>query len=153
VIDQQGVNWMLRKAVGLAAVTLHISLQGTLDDPNEKVSELGLRLEIVQVRTGGLAHIPETRILDGNESTLLKDFLFGARRSQNRLIQGTKGTHGQVVPDLTPRTPIQNMEIEKHLKGEINQGLADGGGFTTEGTGLWIHSFDERQDAHGQWNR
>lgn len=37
---------------------------------------------------------------------------------------------------------IQNIEIGKHLRG-------DDGGFITEGTGLWIHSFDEWED--GAW--
>src|ERR1700754_2930728 len=84
--SQQGFNWMLRKAVGLAAVTLHISLQGTPNDQNGKMPGVGLHLEILQVPTGGLAQIPESRILDDNQSTLLKDFLFGTRRSDNQLI-------------------------------------------------------------------
>jgi hypothetical protein len=140
---------MLRKAVCLAAVTLHISLQGAQVDQNEKISELGLHLDVLQIPTGGLAQIPEIRILDENESTLLKDFIFAARRSQNRLIRGMKSPHNRIGPDLTPRTSIPNVEIGKYLRGEISEDGADSGGFVTKETGLWIHSFDERED--GAW--
>jgi hypothetical protein len=108
---------------------------------------VGLHLEILQVPTGGLAQIPESRILDDNQSTLLKDFLFGTRRLDNQLIPGTEGPHSRLVPNLTLKTPIQNIETGQHVRGEINQNGADGGGFITEGIGLWIHSFDERQDG------
>jgi hypothetical protein len=140
---------MLRKAVCLVAVILHISLQGAQVDQNEKISGLGLHLDILQIPTASLAQIPEIRILDENQSTLLKDFLFGTRRSQNRLIRGIEGPRNRIVPDLTSRTRIPNIEIEQHLKGEISGDGDDGGGFITEGTGLWIHSFDERED--GAW--
>jgi hypothetical protein len=140
---------MLRKAVGLAAVTLHISLQGTAADRKEK-PQPGLYMEILQVPTGGLAQIPETRILDGNESTMLKDFLFGTRCSHNRMIQGTEGLHRRIVPDLVPKTIIPDPKIGQLLRGEITADGADSDGFIPEGdTGLWIHSFDERED--GAW--
>ncbi|KAJ5454629.1 uncharacterized protein N7458_005585 [Penicillium daleae] len=120
---------------------------GTPNDQNEKMPGVGLHLEILQVPTGGLAQIPESRILDDNQSTLLKDFLFGTRRSDNQLIRGTEGPHSRLVPNLTLKTPIQNIETGQHVRGEINQNGADGGGFIIEGIGLWIHSFDERQDG------
>ncbi|KAJ5645811.1 hypothetical protein N7490_002183 [Penicillium lividum] len=131
----QGFHWMLRKALGLAAVTLHMSLKGT-------------HLEILQIPTGGLAQISETRILDDHESTILRDVLFGSRRSQNRLVQGIEGPHSRIVPDLVPRTPISEPKIRQFIRGEISLEGADGG-FVTDGNGLWIHSFDERED--GTW--
>jgi hypothetical protein len=108
---------MLRRAVCFAAVTLHISLQGAQVDQNERVSELGLHLDILQIPTGGLAQIPEIRILEENESTLLKDFIFGGRRSQNRLIRGMKGPTTELFP-ISPRGRRSKISRLKNISEE-----------------------------------
>lgn len=134
---------MLRKAVGLAAVTLHISFH------EGESSQQGPYLDILQVPTGGLAQISEIRTLDGKKSTVLSDFLFGSRTSRNQLLRATEGPNNRVVPSVDPETPICDPKIGQFLRGDIEENGAEGGGFLFETTAeepLWIHSFDKRED-------
>jgi hypothetical protein len=60
------------------------------------------------------------------------------------------------VPDFIPKTAIDNEIIVQMLRGEALPGGGDRSGFLVEGDGegaenlgLWIHSFDYRED--GAW--
>jgi len=113
------------------------------------------RLSVFQVPTAGLGGISESRLLDWDETTPLKDFLFGTRQSRNHFITGKKRDDGRVVPDFLPETGIDNKVIGQMLRGEIAPEGSDGSGFLVEGgneaedAGLWIHTFDYRED--GAW--
>ncbi|KAJ5190253.1 uncharacterized protein N7498_009238 [Penicillium cinerascens] len=158
----QGITWVLRKAVALAVVTLHISISSPSAShlSNTTGSQLPLQeelyLAVLQVPTAGLAPIPETRILDWDRRAPLRDFLFGARQSRNRFVPGKRGLSGRIVPDVVPETAINDELIGQMLRGEILPGQEHGSGFLVEGDGegaenpgLWIHSFDSRED--GTW--
>ncbi|KAJ5917623.1 hypothetical protein N7466_011177 [Penicillium verhagenii] len=161
----QGIKWVLRKAVALAEVTMHISVSSSPDSLSSNVAAAAesqliphekLHLSILQIPTGGLAQIPEQRALDWNEQVHLKDFLFGARQCRSRLVAGTVGPAGRIVPDFDPGTAIDKEIIGQLLRGEVLPGGADGSGFLVEGdgeggenAGLWIHTFDSRED--GAW--
>ncbi|KAJ5924866.1 hypothetical protein N7466_009053 [Penicillium verhagenii] len=155
----QGVGWVLRKAASLAVVTLHCSISapsashaGADSQPSPQSSHLS----VLQVPTAGLGPISESRILDWEERTPLRDFLFGTRLSRNHLIAGKRGVGGRILPDLVPETAIHNELIGQMLRGETPPDGCDGSGFLVEGdddeaedAGLWIHSFDYRED--GAW--
>lgn len=109
-------------------------------------------LSVFQLPTAGIGGISESRTLDWDETTPLKDFVFGTRQSRNRFITGQRGIDGRVVPDLAPKTEIDNKVIGQMLRGEIAPEGSHGGGFLVEGdeaedAGLWIHTFDYREDA------
>lgn len=66
---------------------------------------------------------------------------------------GKRGPAGRTVPDFVPKTAIDNEIIGQVLRGEVLPGGGDGSGFLVEGDGeeaenpgLWIHSFDYRED-------
>ncbi|KAJ5937891.1 hypothetical protein N7454_004233 [Penicillium verhagenii] len=161
----QGIKWVLRKAVALAEVTMHISVSSSSDSHSSNVAAAAgsqliphekLHLSVLQIPTGGLAQIPEQRILDWNEPVYLRDFLFGERQCRNRFVTGSMGPAGRNVPDFILNTAIDKEIIGQVLRGEVLPGGADGSGFLVEGdgeggenAGLWIHTFDSRED--GAW--
>ncbi|KAJ6093174.1 hypothetical protein N7486_008463 [Penicillium sp. IBT 16267x] len=125
----QGVGWALRKAAVLAVPTFHLSISSSSASRPEFESQSAPQksnLSVFQVPTAGLGGISQSRTLDWDETTPLKDFLFGTRQSRNRFITGKRGIDGRVMPDLVPETGIDNKVI-----------------------GLWIHTFDYRED--GAW--
>ena len=137
---------MLRRAIGLATVSLHITFH------QAESTRQGSYLEILQVPTGGLARISETRILNSKEFTVLEDFLFGNRTSQNQPLHGTSGPENRIVPSVEPKTPICDPKIKHFLRGDIEEDGTKGSGFLVEATAeapSWLHSFDERED--GAW--
>lgn len=137
---------MLRRAIGLATVTLHISFH------QAESTRQGPYLEILQVPTGGLARMSETRVLNSKECTVLKDFLFGNRTSRNQSLQGISGPENRIVPSVEPQTPICDPKIKQFLRGDIEEDGTKGSGFLVEATTeapLWLHSFDEREDGAG----
>ncbi|KAJ5760834.1 hypothetical protein N7520_007990 [Penicillium odoratum] len=151
----QGVGWVLRKAAALAVVTLHISISSPSASQSDTASPQKSHISVIQVPTAGLGGTSETRILDWDERTQLKDFIFGNRQSRNRFVTGKAGVDGRILPDLVPETKIDNEVIGQMLRGEIPPEGDDGSGFLVEGhdeaenAGLWIHSFDCQSD--GAW--
>ncbi|KAJ5953144.1 hypothetical protein N7454_000040 [Penicillium verhagenii] len=136
----QGVGWVLRKAASLAVVTLHCSItapSASHAGADSQPSPQSSHLSVLQVPTAGLGPISESRILDWEERTPLRDFLFGTRLSRNHLIAGKRGVDGRILPDLVPETAIHNELI---VEGDDDE---------AEDAGLWIHSFDYRED--GAW--
>ncbi|OKP11768.1 hypothetical protein PENSUB_2634 [Penicillium subrubescens] len=99
----QKISWVLCKAVALAEVTLRIfvSSSSASHSSNAAGSQLvpheKLHLSTLQVPTGGLVSIPETRILDWNEQARLRNFLFGTRQPRNRFVtrNGGPAVHSQ----------------------------------------------------------
>ncbi|KAJ5539957.1 hypothetical protein N7513_008289 [Penicillium frequentans] len=154
----QGIGWVLRKAAGLAVPTLHMSISSPsasrLCTESQSAPQKAY-ISVFQVPTAGLGAITESRVLDWDERTPLKDFLFGTRLSRNRFITGKKRDDGRMVPDFLPETKINNKVIGQMLRGEIAPDGSDDSGFLVEGTdeaedaGLWIHTFEYRED--GAW--
>ncbi|KAJ5643810.1 uncharacterized protein N7484_006317 [Penicillium longicatenatum] len=150
----QGVGWALRKAASLAVPTLHISISASCPDTESQYAPQKSNLSVFQVPTAGIGGISELRLLDWDEMSPLKDFVFGARQSRNHFVTGKRGVDGRVVPDFVLKTGIDDPVIGQMLRGEIAPEGSDGSGFLVEGgeaedAGLWIHTFDYRED--GAW--
>ncbi|KAF1992048.1 hypothetical protein K402DRAFT_345665 [Aulographum hederae CBS 113979] len=65
----QGISWLLRKAIGLATITLHIT---TYTDP----ADSSFHIDIVQPGVGNLGGTTEKRVLDSSEREHT-DHIFG----------------------------------------------------------------------------
>lgn len=87
----QGMPWILRKAITLATVTLHIKQYTS--EPDEKV-----HIDIDQFVTGGINAGPENRTLDWVEHGK-KDNIFGDVKGKNRFVRISELTEGEGVED------------------------------------------------------
>ncbi|KAF2812856.1 uncharacterized protein BDZ99DRAFT_555798 [Mytilinidion resinicola] len=77
VLALQGVGWLLRKAVSVATVTLHIKQY-----PDAHKPEIA-HIDLDQMGTGGLKGFPELRTVDG-EWRPQSDYVFGEQKGRTR---------------------------------------------------------------------
>ncbi|KFY81291.1 hypothetical protein V500_11552 [Pseudogymnoascus sp. VKM F-4518 (FW-2643)] len=150
VLALQGVNWVIRKAVAIATVTLDIT---EYQEPNPGTLKPVVRIEIVQSNSSGLPGTTEKRVLDWSEN-LQEDHLFGKCIAQTRLIRGIKQEDGNIVPNIDIQTQIEDEAIAKFLRGEILDQDRTSEGFLVEapreddageGEGLWVQLFVRNQ--------
>lgn len=87
----QGMPWILRKAIGLATVTLHIKQHTTESDGK-------VHIDIDQFVTGGINAGPENRTLDWVEHGK-KDNIFGDVKGKNRFVRTLELKEGEGVED------------------------------------------------------
>lgn len=148
ILALQGISWVVRKAIGLATVTLAISenvVPNTDDPANAPVT----RIVVNQTATGGIKTV-EKRTTDWRVRTHT-DRVFGTLDGQSRLIRGSKAARG---PNVDVQTEPKEEEIAKWLKGEIDLDGQPGQGWLVddvadskdgveygEGEGLWLHSW------------
>lgn len=152
IFKLQGLGWVLRKAIGVATITLHIHAY-----PDTEDSKI-LHVNIDQTVTGGLKGTTEIRVTDGKERDH-KDHIFGSNKGESYLIRAAKGDDGKTRPKFQVRSKVGNeaddAKVAKFLRGEI---LADGSpseGFLVddegeeygEGEGLYLQSWVVNLDS------
>jgi hypothetical protein len=147
---------MLRKAIGLATVTLDVS---EYTEPDPTTSEPITHIDIVQTLSGGLAGNTEKRVLNWAEGEH-EDYIFGKVIGRTRLIRGSTAADDRVRPNVEVQTRVEGKEgiVEKFLKGEIaadgktpTEGflvdeIQDGERFG-EGEGLWVQGIARSVNA------
>ncbi|PWY80694.1 hypothetical protein BO70DRAFT_362650, partial [Aspergillus heteromorphus CBS 117.55] len=144
------MGWMMRKALGLATVTLSIHSFPDAAEPSV------LHIDIDQTVTGGIKGTTERRLSDGKKREH-QDHIFGNVRGCSKLFRGSKGedADGKVRPYLKFDSETEDPLVFRFLRGEV---LADGKeceGFLVEelgeeygeGEGLWLQSFVENLDV------
>ncbi|CRK33349.1 hypothetical protein BN1708_001037 [Verticillium longisporum] len=78
----QGIGWMVRKAVGLATLTLHVKQYEGAPKPPSTATDPVTHIDIDQTATGGVKGTKENRCLD-LEFREHADWLFGSCRGQS----------------------------------------------------------------------
>ncbi|KAI9821445.1 MAG: hypothetical protein M1826_000681 [Phylliscum demangeonii] len=79
ILAIQGISWFMRKAIGLATITLHINHYADPTPPH------AVHIDIVQTATGGLKGTTELRVLDWQTRTH-DDYIFGPGESRSRWV-------------------------------------------------------------------
>ncbi|KAI9850731.1 MAG: hypothetical protein M1830_006964 [Pleopsidium flavum] len=79
ILQMQGVNWFLRRAISLATITLTITQYTSPDPPHST------HIDIAQTATGGISGTTERRTLDW-EVRGHKDGIFGEVRGKSRWV-------------------------------------------------------------------
>jgi hypothetical protein len=146
------MNWVLRKALSYATVTLHVK------EYADEVNPLVYHIDADQTITGGISGTSERRQLDW-ERRDHTDSIFGTLHGRSRLIRGVKGADGKVRPAVEIQTKVNDAaadeKVAKFLRGEI---LADGSaseGFLVddegaefgEGEGLYVQSWVVNEES------
>lgn len=145
--QQQGVNWVVRKAIGISTVTLKLRQYW---EPGPETSTPIAKIEVTQSTSSGLPGTTEKRTLDWSE-TPQEDHIFGACLVQTRWIRGSKSADGKVRPNIDLQTKAADESVVRFLRGEIFDG-SDSEGFVVEnptgaeigkgeGEGLWVQLF------------
>ncbi|KAF2493919.1 hypothetical protein BU16DRAFT_512065 [Lophium mytilinum] len=80
VLALQNVGWLLRKAVSVATVTLHVKQY-----PDATKPEIS-HVDLDQMGTGGLKGFPELRTVDG-EWRPQSDYVFGEQKGRTRWVK------------------------------------------------------------------
>ncbi|PYH91465.1 hypothetical protein BO71DRAFT_359292 [Aspergillus ellipticus CBS 707.79] len=148
ILELQGMGWLMRKALGIATVTLSIH---EYPDPAEPTI---LHIDIDQTVTGGIKGTKERRVSDSQKREH-QDHIFGHVRGESKVFRGSRRDGGKVRPYLEFNTKCKDQLVFKFLRGEV---LADGAeceGFVVEdlgeeygkGEGLWFQSFVENLDS------
>lgn len=152
VLKLQGLGWVLRKAIGVATITLHIHTYSDTEDA--KI----LHVDIDQTVTGGIKGTTEIRVTDGKERDH-KDHIFGNNKGQSFLTRGAKGEDGKVRPKFEVRSKVGNeaddAKVAKFLRGEISTDGSASEGFVVddegeeygEGEGLYLQSWVTNLDS------
>jgi hypothetical protein len=78
ILELQGVPWILRKAIGIASITLH-----TKHTTDEKGID---HIDIEQTGTAGIKGTTEKRILDSEEREH-EDYIFGHVKGRSRWVK------------------------------------------------------------------
>ena len=81
----QGVGWMLRKTIGMAAVTLHAKQYTGPPRAPSTSTEDATHIDVEQTLTGGVQGNADRRCLD-REAWEHSDWLFGTVRGQSRFV-------------------------------------------------------------------
>jgi len=76
----QGVGWLLRKAVAVATITLHVKQYPDATDPSIS------HIDIDQTATGGLKGFSEIRTLD-SEFRPNSNYVFGEQKGRTRFVK------------------------------------------------------------------
>ncbi|KAH8690442.1 hypothetical protein BGW36DRAFT_349845 [Talaromyces proteolyticus] len=151
----QGINWVVRKAVGMSNVILGIKEYAEVD---ESTGEPVIRFEISQNTTSGLPGTTESRWVDGNERKQ-EDHIFGKTAVSMNWINESKNVKGKIFPVVDSKTIlVYDDNIPKFLAGEVNDDNSPSDGFLVErpqkdvgkeGDGLWLQLFIRNLD--GKW--
>ncbi|KAI1338509.1 hypothetical protein F5Y15DRAFT_119643 [Xylariaceae sp. FL0016] len=127
-LQLQGIGWLIRKAIGAASVTLHVTqYSGPPKPPNPSTDPVS-HIDIQQVATAGLKGTTENRTIDFVPRDH-SDWLFGTVRGQ------TKWMTGAEVQDLVKEG------AEALTKGWVE------GGFIAEG---WLEGEEEKGGPEGE---
>jgi hypothetical protein len=150
---QQGISWLVRKAIGLATVTLKLTQVSGI---SPSTSNPTIEITVLQSTGTSLGATTDKLYLDW---TVLarEDHIFGKTTAQARFVLGA-ASEGKSRPQLEIQTTIEDANIAKFLKGEIDEDGEPCEGFLVEvpkkdvlgvngQQGLWTHVVIKSQDS------
>lgn len=97
----QGVNWVLRKAITMADIPIHITQQG------EGVDTV---LVLEYIASFGLRGTTETRKLDWNQTTH-KDFIFGEVKGRSKFVSADEVSRDSSLKSLFEEFGMEVQDI------------------------------------------
>ncbi|KAF4210925.1 hypothetical protein CNMCM5878_003423 [Aspergillus fumigatiaffinis] len=151
----QGINWVVRKAIGMTEVTVKIKqFEGASPTTGNTISQMAIS-QSTNVNLGGTN---ESRYLDWHEYPQ-EDHIFGKTIVQSRFIGNADGG-AKPVPSVGTRTETSDPNVNKYLRGEIDEKGTPQDGFLVEKPqaaepleggkdGLWIQVVIRNQE--GKW--
>jgi hypothetical protein len=133
LLSLQGLSWFLRKAIGIATVTLNV---------NEYVEDSHTHIDIAQTATGGIKGTTELRCLDFEERDH-KDPIFGAIKGRSRFLtldhldvkdpDETKFLKGDGYGEGFLESETEGEEGKRHIQSlALNVDEGSSGGWTAE---------------------
>ncbi|KAL2818209.1 hypothetical protein BDW59DRAFT_152162 [Aspergillus cavernicola] len=147
-LKMAGLNWALRKAVGLATVRLDISIYP--EDKDNETSSSATVIDILTTATGSLSGTREKRVSDWSPQDQ-KDYMFGSCQHRTCFVHAGSndgdGDGKNTYPQFDLQTQTADEEkVRKFLRGEI---LEDGsssawslsGVGSPDGKAVWVHTF------------
>ncbi|KAL5356587.1 hypothetical protein BJX96DRAFT_143052 [Aspergillus floccosus] len=141
----QGINWVVRKAIGMTEVTVKMrQFEGPSPSTGNSVHQIAIS-QSTNVNLGGTS---ENRYLDWQEYPQ-EDHIFGKTVVQSRFIGSNTNQAGRSVPCVETRTEINDPNIGRFLRAEIDEDFMPRDGFLAEKAqtmeppeggkdGLWI---------------
>lgn len=152
---QQGISWLVRKAIGLATITMTIK---QFFGKTPETSAPTVEIEIGQSSGTRLGGTSDTRYMDWAERPG-EDHIFGKTNAKSRFVSGAQ-SEGKFRPVLEVQTKVNDPNVGKFLRGEIGTDLKPTEGFLVEKgekeypgvdaeNGVWAHIVVENQD--GKW--
>ncbi|KAL3450230.1 hypothetical protein BJX65DRAFT_305682 [Aspergillus insuetus] len=142
LLSLQGMNWVVRKAIGMSSVVLDIK---QTEETGATTKQPVTYLEISQTSSTGLPGTTEKRWFDW-EPRNQEDHIFGKCVAQARWVAGIKSDSGRAKPDLEVQTTlVQDPNIGRFLSGEVNGDLSRSEGFLIESPD------DEVREEDKQW--
>lgn len=145
---QQGINWALRKGIGLASLRLDVSIYKDDQKPDSDVTVV----DVATTPTGGLGVTRERRVLDWSLVDH-KDYLFGSNQHQTHWIYGVRDSEGRAYPEFELQTRVAKDEdrVKKFMRGGIledgKQTAWDVDEPDAEGKHTWLHTFVRNFDT------
>jgi len=128
LLSLQGINWVVRKAIGMTEVTVKMR---QFEGPSPSTGDTIHQIAISQAANVNLGGTTEHRYLDWQEYPQ-EDHIFGKTIVQSRFIGSTTNQTGRPVPCVQTRTEINDPNIEKFLRAEIDEACMPYDGFLVE---------------------
>ncbi|PCG89368.1 Hypothetical protein PENO1_104430 [Penicillium occitanis (nom. inval.)] len=123
----QGINWVVRKAIGMTEVTVKIK---HFEAPSPTTGSTINQIAISQSTNVNLGGTNETRYLDWQEYPQ-EDHIFGKTIVQSRFIGNSNGV-ANPVPSVETRTETRDPNVTKYLRAEIDENCMPHDGFLVE---------------------
>ncbi|OJJ57417.1 hypothetical protein ASPSYDRAFT_204800 [Aspergillus sydowii CBS 593.65] len=148
LLKLQGINWALRKGIGLASLRLDVSIYKDDQKPDSDVTVV----DVATTPTGGLGVTRERRVLDWSLVDH-KDYLFGSNQHQTHWIYGVRDSEGRAYPEFELQTKVAKDEdrVKQFMRGEIQedgkQTAWDVDEPDAEGKHVWLHTFVRNFDT------
>ncbi|BCS27099.1 uncharacterized protein APUU_60147S [Aspergillus puulaauensis] len=148
LLKLQGINWALRKGIGLASLRLDASIYKDDQKPDSDVTVV----DVATTPTGGLGVTRERRVLDWSLVDH-KDYLFGSNQHQTHWVYGVKDGEGRAYPEFELQTKVakDGERVKRFMRGEI---LEDGKETAwdldepdAEDRHVWLHTFVRNLDS------
>lgn len=118
----------MRKAIGMTEVTVKMR---QFEGPSPSTGDTIHQIAISQAANVNLGGTTEHRYLDWQEYPQ-EDHIFGKTIVQSRFIGSTTNQTGRPVPCVQTRTEINDPNIEKFLRAEIDEACMPYDGFLVE---------------------
>jgi hypothetical protein len=154
---QQGINWIIRKTISMTEVTVKMKhFLGINTQTGASVPQITITQSTnMNVNMSGTT---ENRFLDWSENPQ-EDHIFGKTVVQSRIIGGQTSSDGISRPFMDVQTSVNDPDIAKFLRGEVDENLQPCSGFLVEPplkeyhhlkeghAGVWLNIVIRSQDS------
>jgi len=157
MLQLQGINWIIRKTISMTEVTVKMKhFLGINTQTGASVPQITITQSTnMNVNMSGTT---ENRFLDWSENPQ-EDHIFGKTVVQSRIIGGQTSSDGISRPFMDVQTSVNDPDIAKFLRGEVDENLQPCSGFLVEPplkeyhhlkeghAGVWLNIVIRSQDS------